>query len=542
MDKQLKTPIAYSEKLKRLVLIADIDKEQNGLACNCTCPECGSPLVAKFYEKLDRANHFAHFNSIATQKCNETALHLMGKQLIAQMNFIKIKSYAVTQFSLDDSFGLTHTTDAAHLFASPLEIKNHYIEKVVGAIRGDIIIDSEYNSHEFSLNIEVKVWSEVNEKKKAKIEKDKINTLEINLIHLLKEPNLCNKRIIEELQNPLNHKFIFLSPDLISSYTLSYENELREKVLERDKMLDSWLLSLKSSFVSKGISLPKYHFQLTPIPEQGLRAKISPKLPPRPKLNVTYNVKSFTQLSPSVFQVTSVEANKVITIIIGSKESAEKMKSSTTDIALLILSKHIGQPVNEIKLKWLVNKEAEQYERTSNNIIHSEKEECLRQAFRNLDYLKLGQVDKRKISSIYHEEIKHVAISCWDKLKALGYSTNLLKEALDEDIDPCEIFGCKSKIWQMIALHHILTDAKYPISPNNLTSVFNKNKVDLVDPYHHVLESTELMKLNGLRNTFDTPEELFHQFLYHLSKVDVLKEVSPFTYERGQNGQKQVPT
>ena len=53
---------------------------EQGLACNCVCPGCGRPLVAK--KGPVRVHHFAHQGESCTTGA-ETALHRMAKQIVA---------------------------------------------------------------------------------------------------------------------------------------------------------------------------------------------------------------------------------------------------------------------------------------------------------------------------------------------------------------------------------------------------------------------------------------------------------------------------
>src|SRR5215207_4267607 len=52
-----------------------------GLACGCSCPGCGAPLVARRGGR--RAAHFAHATGRACAAAHETVLHRLAKQLIA---------------------------------------------------------------------------------------------------------------------------------------------------------------------------------------------------------------------------------------------------------------------------------------------------------------------------------------------------------------------------------------------------------------------------------------------------------------------------
>lgn len=57
-----------------------INEVEQGLACNCVCPGCGNPLVAK--KGPIRMHHFAH-RGVSCAIGTETALHRMAKQIVA---------------------------------------------------------------------------------------------------------------------------------------------------------------------------------------------------------------------------------------------------------------------------------------------------------------------------------------------------------------------------------------------------------------------------------------------------------------------------
>lgn len=57
-----------------------INEVEQGLACNCVCPGCGGPLIAK--KGPVRVHHFAH-QGVSCNAGSETALHRMAKQIVA---------------------------------------------------------------------------------------------------------------------------------------------------------------------------------------------------------------------------------------------------------------------------------------------------------------------------------------------------------------------------------------------------------------------------------------------------------------------------
>lgn len=78
----------YSSKAAELVygldpagFIRHITEVARGLACGCSCPACGRPLIAK---RLHATPHFAHQASYACANAPETALHKLAKEIISK--------------------------------------------------------------------------------------------------------------------------------------------------------------------------------------------------------------------------------------------------------------------------------------------------------------------------------------------------------------------------------------------------------------------------------------------------------------------------
>lgn len=65
--------------------ILHISEVYSGLACNCTCPGCKAPLVARKGDLKD--HHFGHYGTAETPACQtgaETALHKFAKECLAR--------------------------------------------------------------------------------------------------------------------------------------------------------------------------------------------------------------------------------------------------------------------------------------------------------------------------------------------------------------------------------------------------------------------------------------------------------------------------
>lgn len=88
MDKIL-LQVAVDNDSNRIVSIYEV---MNGIKCNCRCPDCNKPLIAK--NKNKKANepllhgqkeaHFAHFDGSECEYANETAIHLLAKEVLLE--------------------------------------------------------------------------------------------------------------------------------------------------------------------------------------------------------------------------------------------------------------------------------------------------------------------------------------------------------------------------------------------------------------------------------------------------------------------------
>lgn len=88
-------------------LIVHIGEVDRGLDCECVCPDCGSPLVAR--KGLVRQPHFAHYVGSAHTSCGggyETVMHRYAKQVIADAGYIQLPSFAVTFSPPDDDLNI----------------------------------------------------------------------------------------------------------------------------------------------------------------------------------------------------------------------------------------------------------------------------------------------------------------------------------------------------------------------------------------------------------------------------------------------------
>ena len=81
LQSKLTIQLEYGIRDGNVLSISEIKIEEKGLKCNCTCPGCGAPLVARLGKKKQR--HFAHKGEACdVVAAQQTALHMLAKEII----------------------------------------------------------------------------------------------------------------------------------------------------------------------------------------------------------------------------------------------------------------------------------------------------------------------------------------------------------------------------------------------------------------------------------------------------------------------------
>lgn len=102
IQKRTPTIQTYGMRSGEIIHISDISAEENGIKCGCVCPQCGAPLIAKAMGSVRRP-HFAH----STKSCDlisaqQTALHLLAKEIIAREKKIFLPSIEISRPNYSD--------------------------------------------------------------------------------------------------------------------------------------------------------------------------------------------------------------------------------------------------------------------------------------------------------------------------------------------------------------------------------------------------------------------------------------------------------
>lgn len=169
-----------------------ISKVENGLACNCICPGCGSTLVARNGGKTDKSHHFAHYTGVESTHCLMTQLHL-----IAQDHFLNLDSFELPEVSFQYK--------GIELFHPKLKlaIKGARLESKLGPYFADVLLEFE----SFVLAIEVCVTHQNEDDKTEFYQHSKIPSIEFDLSSYLKRE--ISEAVIDLKENKVPYAWLY---------------------------------------------------------------------------------------------------------------------------------------------------------------------------------------------------------------------------------------------------------------------------------------------------------------------------------------------
>lgn len=162
------TYIPYALQEDQLVHISDVE---SGLKCNCTCPGCGSKLIARKGSK--KVHHFAHYNVENCKGGLESALHLAAKAIFEKYTIVQIPRLV----RLDKEYTKKSITLIEDQKLSFDEVQ---LEKQYDEIKPDITLKVKGQP----LFIEVANTHFVDIEKQRKVEKIGISMIEIDISSL----------------------------------------------------------------------------------------------------------------------------------------------------------------------------------------------------------------------------------------------------------------------------------------------------------------------------------------------------------------------
>ena len=163
--------------------IIDISKVVSGLKCECVCPNCKSPLIARKGSKT--IHHFAHYKAPECKFAYETAIHLMSKKIFEKHKRIKVPEVEIL-------IGKNYFKHYTLYYENYVNFDLVTTEKKLENIVPDIIL--EVNGKK--LLVEIAVTHFIDDSKNKKIHPHKFSTIEIDLS---KEKRDINEEYLTEI-------------------------------------------------------------------------------------------------------------------------------------------------------------------------------------------------------------------------------------------------------------------------------------------------------------------------------------------------------
>lgn len=159
-----------------------IEDAENGKKCDCICPGCGQPLVAKNNGKKNE-HHFAHFRTAECEHGYQSALHYMAKDVFLEMKeFTFMKNGAPVKYRIDDVA----------------------LEKAIDSVIPDILVTCDGKI----FIVEIFVTHAVDDEKKEKIRSLKLSALEIDLSRF-RHAMLDKEALKTEVNNTDNFSWVY---------------------------------------------------------------------------------------------------------------------------------------------------------------------------------------------------------------------------------------------------------------------------------------------------------------------------------------------
>lgn len=211
-----------------VICINDLDDAEFGLRCECKCPQCKRDLQACALTSQAVSRYFRHnneeynregistLNGCTATSANESGLHMMAKELVAEAKSIALPSMSLTL----DRFGLQFGDRVLSRLPQNILLRDSFIfeyndvveiEKPYPEFRPDVSISS--NGQTFL--IEIAVTHRVNAGKQKRVEDYGLPMLEIDLSSFV-ETGISREELCKLITESTDHKkWISLSKELM---------------------------------------------------------------------------------------------------------------------------------------------------------------------------------------------------------------------------------------------------------------------------------------------------------------------------------------
>ena len=154
--------------------MASPDEVPRGAACNCICPGCNKPVIAR--QGTEREWHFAHAKGDACQEGYEVSVHELAKQIIRQRCELLLPALDVS-VSATDAFGQL-LEEREHVLNSR---RIHLDECWTGKQSGEATVDVIGRIRDREILVEITVFHRLMPEKLERLVSTGIASLQIDL-------------------------------------------------------------------------------------------------------------------------------------------------------------------------------------------------------------------------------------------------------------------------------------------------------------------------------------------------------------------------
>jgi hypothetical protein len=221
--KTIKLPFGLNED-KILVHVTEVERGKN---CNCTCPDCESPLVAS--KGSINQPHFKHAVDNNCEGGLESAVHLAAKQVIRERKQVTVSKF-ISIVSSNDSLGVIHSCQKTIVKNGTIIRFDSVEEEVeVAGMRADIL----GKKGSTPLIIEIFYRHKVDDQKRKKIVEANISAIEINLSDLMPKDIKDWNAFELYLNDPKRVEWLHNAKDRV--YYPDLEKQLLKTVQEQER-------------------------------------------------------------------------------------------------------------------------------------------------------------------------------------------------------------------------------------------------------------------------------------------------------------------
>lgn len=201
--------LEYGVREGRVIPVSEIKQEERGLKCNCTCPGCGAPLVARLGKKKQR--HFAHKGEACdVVAAQQTALHMLAKEIIENSKRLLFPGIEIKRDNYIDNVDDYRVQaripqSIEYRKASIISCDSVSLERKISNIVPDIIVTAKGRS----CLIEIAVTHFVDEEKEYKLKEVGLPLFEIDLSDLYNSEFSRAELAEAVLFDPNNRAWVF---------------------------------------------------------------------------------------------------------------------------------------------------------------------------------------------------------------------------------------------------------------------------------------------------------------------------------------------